>query len=87
MNEDEISKLIEEHPDFRRTLHQFMALRDAAAVLDELKPPNYKVGAAWLREIGDHVMRDAGMPEEFLQAMIASRRPSLAETARNGDGQ
>ena len=78
MSTPDVRKILDEHPAFARTLTQFMALRDAAEVLAELKPPYYETAAAYLREIADHVMRDAGLGEDFLQAMIATRPPISA---------
>jgi hypothetical protein len=73
--EPDVHKILDEHPGFAATLGKFMALRDAAEVLAELKPPYYETAAAYLTEIADHVMRDAGLGEDFLQAMIATRPP------------
>ena len=47
--------------------------RDAAEVIDELKPPEYQVAAPYLREIAHHVMREAGIDGDFLQALIRGR--------------
>ena len=70
-----MQELLAAHPAFKRTLTQFMMLHDAAEVLGELKPPHGDTTAEYLREVGSHIIRDAGLPEEFLQAMIASRPP------------
>lgn len=72
---DDLQELLAAHPAFKRTLSQFMMLYDAAEVLDELKPPNGAVAAEYLREVGNHVIRDAGLPENFLEAMIAAHPP------------
>lgn len=61
------------HPDLQRKICQFMMLYDAAEVLGELKPPHGDTAAEFLREVGSHIVRDAGVPEEFLQAMIKAR--------------
>ena len=71
-----MDELMAAHPAFVRKVRQFMALHDAAEVLDELKPPHGDTAAEFLREVGNHVMRDAGIPEKFLQAMIANRPPA-----------
>ena len=78
----EVRRILGENPAFARVLQQFAALYDAAEVLDELKPPQHEVSAPYLREIADHVMRDSGAGEDFLQAMIRSR-PLLGEQSRD----
>jgi hypothetical protein len=72
----EVQELLAAHPAFERTLRQFMMLYDAAEVLGELKPPHGDTAAEFLREVGNHIMRDAGMPDDFVQAMIAARPPA-----------
>ncbi len=76
VSDADFRKLLDEHPGFRAKLAQFMALYDAADVLDDLKPPHSDTAAAYLREIGRHIMLEAGIPENFLEAMIAGR-PAL----------
>lgn len=76
MTTAEVQELLAAHPAFERTLRQFMMLYDAAEVLAELKPPNGDTAAAYLREIGRHIIREAGIPENFLEAMIAARPPA-----------
>jgi hypothetical protein len=71
-----MEQLASRNPDLARKIKMFMMLRDAAEVLGELKPPEHETAAAYLQEIADHLMRDAGMPEDFLQAMIKSRPPA-----------
>lgn len=61
------------HPGLDRRMFQLLSLHDAAGVLDVLKPPHGDTAAEFLREVGNHLMREAGVPEDFLQAMIASR--------------
>jgi len=74
----DIRRILAEHPAFARLLKQFMALYDAAEVLEELKPPQHEVAAPYLRAIADNIMRrDASIGEDFLQAMIRGR-PSYA---------
>jgi hypothetical protein len=61
-------------PEIRQAAIQFMVLYDAAQVLAELSPPRPAV-TTYLRAIADKTARDAGMPGDFVQAMIASRPP------------
>lgn len=75
-----MQRLLELNPGLARKITQFMILRDAADVLTELKPPNGDLTSAYLAETADHLIRDAGVPEDFLQAMITARPP--LETAR-----
>jgi len=72
-------RLLAAFPDFKVKAYQWMMLRDAAAVLRELKPPEYRHenAAAYLEETADRLMRDAGLPEQYLQAMIATPRPPV----------
>jgi hypothetical protein len=71
----DVRRLLDENPGFARVLQQFMALYDAAEVLAELKPPRHEIAAPYLREIADHVMREAAVGEDFLQALIRGRPP------------
>lgn len=71
--------MTDENPALALQLARFMTLYDAADVLAALKPPNYETAAAYLQGIADHLMRDAGVPGDFLQAMIASRPPMEAQ--------
>jgi hypothetical protein len=68
-------KILDEHPAFAGKLYQFMALRDAADVLEALQPPYYQTAAAYLEEVADTVLRGTGIGEDFVQAMIAARPP------------
>lgn len=72
-----VQKFLAAHPEFERKLTQFMMLYDAADVLGELETPHrrWDNAAEYLTETANHIMRDAGIPEEFLQAMIAARPP------------
>ena len=71
-----IDELLAANPKLARIVTQFMMLHDAAEVLGELKPPNGDVAAEFLRETGNHIVRDAGIGEGFLQAMITARPPA-----------
>lgn len=75
MTDLDVRKILDEHPAFAATVTQFMLLYDAAEVLAELEPPYHETAAEYLREIADHVMRDAGAGEDFLRAMIANKPP------------
>jgi hypothetical protein len=77
-------RILDENPAFARVLRQFTALYDAAGVLGELKPPQHEIAAPYLREIAGHVMRETGIGDDFLQALIRSR-PPLGDGER-GDG-
>ena len=55
----DVRRVLDANPAFARVLRQFMALYDAAEVIDELKPPEHQVAAPYLREIAHHVMREA----------------------------
>lgn len=70
----EVRRVLAENPAFARILRNFMALYDAAEVLDGLKPPQHEIAAPYLRAIADQVMREA-IGEDFLQVMIRSRPP------------
>jgi hypothetical protein len=78
VSENPFSALFAGNPAFTDKATQFMMLRDAAEVLGVLKPPHHEIASEYLREVADHLMRDAGVPEEFLQVMIKSR-PSVTE--------
>lgn len=67
--------ILDRNPGLARPLTQFMTLYDAAEVLTELKPPQHETATAYLRGIADHLLRDAGIPEQFLAAMIEARPP------------
>jgi len=69
----DVRRVLDEHPAFARVLRQFAALYDAAEVIDELKPPEHQVAAPYLREIADHVIRETGLGDDFLQALIRGR--------------
>lgn len=71
----EWAEFLATRPGFERALRQFMVLHDAADVLDELKPPHGDTAAGFLREVGNDAIRDTGVPEDFLQAMIANKPP------------
>ena len=81
----DVRRVLDAHPAFARALRQFAALYDAAEVIDELKPPEHQVAAPYLREIADHVMRDTGLGDDFLQALIRSRPPAFPTAEGNGD--
>lgn len=74
MDDVDCDRFLAEHPKFHHTMHQFSALHDAAEALDQLKPPHGDTAAEFLREVGNHVMREAA-GEEFLQALIRARPP------------
>ena len=80
----DVRRVLDDNPAFARVLRQFAALYDAAEVLDELKPPEHQVAAPYLREIADHVMRETGMGEDFLQALIRSRPPAFPRSGSDG---
>ena len=69
----DVRRILDANPAFARVLRQFTALYDAAEVIEELKPPEYKIAVPYLREIADHVMRDTGVGDDFLRALIRSR--------------
>ena len=73
----DVRRILDENPAFARVLRQFTALYDAAEVIDELKPPEHQIAAPYLREIADHVMRETGVGEDFVQALIRSRPPAF----------
>jgi hypothetical protein len=75
-------KIPDEHPIFAHKIAQFITLHDAAQVLEELKPPNGELAIPYLREIANQVMRETGVGEEFVQAMIKAR-PPIAWTSGN----
>lgn len=68
-------KILDDHPVFAKAVAQFMTLYDAAQVLDELKPPNGELAAEYLKEIAGTIIRDTGLPENFIEAMIKARPP------------
>ena len=70
---DEWQVFLDVHPDFKRRAIQFLALHDAAEILDDLKPPHSDTAADYLREIATHLVREAGIGEDVLQVMIESR--------------
>ena len=70
---NELQKLLDAHPEFKQTLTQFMMLYDAAEVLAEVQPPHASTAAAYLRAVADTLIRETGLPEVFLQAMIRTR--------------
>ena len=80
----DIRRILDENPAFARVLRQFTALYDAAEVIDELKPPEHQVAAPYLREIAHHVIREAGIGEDFLQALIRSRPPAFPPAEEDG---
>lgn len=79
----EVRKVLDEHPAFAATLNRFVTLYDASDILTELKPPWYEAAAEYLREIARHLMRDAGMPDSFIDVMITSR-PAMDAATKNG---
>lgn len=80
----EVRRILDENPAFARILQQFAALYDAAEVLEEFRPPQHEIAAPYLRGIARHMMRETGVGDDFLQALIQSR-PPLGEDER-GDG-
>ena len=78
----DVRRILDANPAFARVLRQFAALYDAAEVIDELKPPpEHQVAAPYLREIADHVMRETGIGDDFLQALIRGRPPAFPPPA------
>lgn len=71
MSDDAYQQVLAANPAFTAKAVRFMMLRDAADVLDELKPPHHETASAYLREIADHLMRDAGASEDLLRVMKA----------------
>jgi hypothetical protein len=69
-------RVLDEHPDFAHKVAQFMALADAADVLDELKPLRHEFTAGHLRELAANVLMQTALGEDFIQAMIAARPKS-----------
>jgi hypothetical protein len=88
MSGDAYQRVLAANPAFAAATVRFMMLYDAAEVLGELKPCNYLAAAAYLREVADHLMRDAGVPGELLRVMIAARPPAadLSGKAAHADG-
>ena len=78
MSEGLYERITEIAPEFARAARQFMALYDAAEVLDDLNPPYGDVAAEFCREVAKTVMNRTGMGEAFTEAMIRSR-PSYKE--------
>jgi beta-phosphoglucomutase-like phosphatase (HAD superfamily) len=68
----EVRKILDANPELERVLRQFMALYDAAEVLEHLDPPRAAV-AGYLRTVASATMDAAGIPGEFTQVMIAAR--------------
>jgi hypothetical protein len=77
-------KFLEENPAFKRRVTQFMVLHDAVEVLADLKPPNFETAAAYLGEIANHLMDEAGVPADFVRAMVAGRPPLAPEGECDG---
>ena len=73
----DVRRILDANPAFARVLRQFAALYDAAEVIDELKPPEHQVAAPYLRAIADNIMRETGIGEDFLQALIRGRPPAF----------
>jgi len=73
VSEAEVHAILDANPEFARLTRQFMMLHDAAAVLDEVKPPEGGTAAEYLREVASHLMADAGVPGDFVREMIAAR--------------
>jgi hypothetical protein len=71
-SQPDMQAVLDAHPEFAQKVTQFMTLRDAAEILDAWQPPHYGTAAAYLREVASTVMRQAGIGEDFLQAMIAN---------------
>jgi hypothetical protein len=80
----DVMGFLDTHPAVDRPLRQFMALYDAAEALDDLKPPYGETAAAFLREVGLHVMRELGVGEDFVQALIASRPVAFPPVTEKG---
>jgi len=70
-------KLLSEHPEFARSLRQFMALYDAAEVLDELKPPQGDTAAEFCREVAKATLSRTGCGDDFIAAVIRTRPPAI----------
>lgn len=51
---------------------RFMALRDAARVLEETEQPGWENAAPYLRGAARRVLESAGLPEEVSRALIAT---------------
>ncbi len=70
-----VTRILDEHPQFRRTVTDFMMLLDAGRVLERHQPPMYETVAAYLEEAGRTLMRGAGLDDEFIQACIDHQPP------------
>lgn len=70
-----IQAVLEENPLFRRTVEDFMILTDAADVLEQRDAPNAAIAAAYLRETARAIVHQAGLPDDFTDAMMSSRPP------------
>jgi hypothetical protein len=63
-------RILDEHPQFRRTVTDFMMLLDARRVLEHHQPPMHETAAAYLEEVGRTLMVGTGLPDEFVEACI-----------------
>lgn len=72
----DIREILAANPALERLLRQFMALYDAAEVLDGLdnQPTRRAAAAAYLREVAAELMARSGIPDEFVQLMIEAKR-------------
>lgn len=70
-----ITGLLREHPALGLAVTRFMALHEAAQVLEELQSPGWAAMAKYLKGTGNQVAREAGLPPEFVQAMVSARPP------------
>ena len=70
-----IESVLDAHPLFRRSVMDFMACLDAKRVLERTKPPMYETAAAYLGEVGRTLIRETGLPEDFIQACVANMPP------------
>ena len=69
--------MLSQHPQLARAAEDFMMLTDAADVLDDRKPPHGDTAAAFLREVAKALVTQAGLTEEFADAMLASKPERL----------
>jgi hypothetical protein len=67
--------IMDANPQFRRAVTDFMMCLDAKRVLERRQPPVYETAAAYLEEVGLALIRETGLPEEFIQACVASMPP------------
>jgi hypothetical protein len=69
------NRFLENHPGLKRATTDFMMLFDAKRVLERHQPPMHETAAPYLEEVGRTLMRNAGLPDDFVQACIDHMPP------------